>query len=136
MRLTQIVLRGRGGGGFGGGRGGRGFGFGRGGAAKSPPPRAAPPRAAPPRAAPAPAAAPGRGSGLMGQMAATAGGVAIGSVVGHGLSQVTTKFIRKKYLYDYSGNFWWRWTWPGRSSSRRSRSRGRRSRATSWPRGI
>jgi hypothetical protein len=30
-----------------------------------------------------------RAPGLMGQMAATAGGVAIGSVVGHGLSQVS-----------------------------------------------
>merc|ERR1739848_245610 len=51
------------------------------------PSRPAPP---PPKAAPAPAAAPAaapRAPGLMGQMAATAGGVAIGSVVGHGMSQ-------------------------------------------------
>ena len=70
------------------GRGGRGFGgFGRGGggAKPSPAPAARPP---PPAAAP-PAAAP-RAPGLMGQMAATAGGVAIGSVVGHGLSNVSS----------------------------------------------
>jgi len=81
MRLTIALLRGRGGGGF-GGRGGGGM-FGRGRGSPSPAPRAPPPRAAP--AAP-PAAAP-RAPGLMGQMAATAGGVAVGSVVGHGLSQ-------------------------------------------------
>ena len=70
------------------GRGGRGFGgFGRGGggAKPSPAPAARPP---PPAAAP-PAAAP-RAPGLMGQMAATAGGVAIGSVVAHGLSNVSS----------------------------------------------
>jgi len=33
------------------------------------------------------APAPSQGPGLMGQMAATAGGVAVGNVVGHGLSQ-------------------------------------------------
>jgi len=64
------------------GRGGRGMFGGRGGS-PSPAPRAA----APPPPPPAAAAAPSRGPGLMGQMAATAGGVAVGSVVGHGLSQ-------------------------------------------------
>ena len=51
------------------------------------------PRPAPSRSTPAPAppaqmapAAAQQGPGLMGQMAATAGGVAIGSVVGHGVS--------------------------------------------------
>ena len=39
--------------------------------------------------------APSRGSGLMGQMAATAGGVAVGSVVGAGLSQVS--YLLRKY---------------------------------------
>ena len=86
------------------GRGGRGFGgFGRGGggAKPSPAPAARPP---PPAAAPAPAAAP-RGPGLMGQMAATAGGVAIGSVVGHGLSNVSwikTDHIRRSYFRQSS----------------------------------
>merc|ERR1712157_496574 len=77
MQLTRL-LRGR-------GRGFGGFG-GRGGAPSKP---AAPPARPPPPAAatPPPAAAP-RGPGLMGQMAATAGGVAVGSVVGHGMSQM------------------------------------------------
>ena len=74
------------------GRGGRGFGgFGSRGGKPSPPPPARP--ATPPPAA-APAAAPSRGPGLMGQMAATAGGVAIGSVAGHAISNV-------RLLYDY-----------------------------------
>ena len=81
MRVSVALLRGRGGGGF-GGRGSGGGLFGRG--------KAAPPRAPPPRAAPAPAAAP-RAPGLMGQMGAVAGGVALGSVAGHGLSQVSTR---------------------------------------------
>ena len=89
------------------GRGGRGFGGfgGRGGSPSRAPPAAAP-RAAPPAAAPAGkspyqpqqvkifvTAAP-RAPGLMGQMAATAGGVAIGSVVGHGLSNVSNLLNR------------------------------------------
>lgn len=60
----------------------------------APPPQsrvAAPPpqqrsHAPPPGAQTAPPAAAAQGPGLMGQMAATAGGVAIGSVVGHGIS--------------------------------------------------
>lgn len=62
--------------------------------------RSASPRPGPERRAPSPSpqmrspapappsqmGAPRQGSGLMGQMAATAGGVAIGSVVGHGLT--------------------------------------------------
>jgi hypothetical protein len=84
MRFTDILLR--------GGRGGGGRGFGGGGRSRpAPAPRRAPPP--PPRAAPAPAAP--RSSGLMGQMAATAGGVAIGSVVGHGLSQVNIISLNK-----------------------------------------
>lgn len=54
-----------------------------------PPPRAV---AAPPPAAPAPiAAAPaGRQPGLFAQMAATAGGVAVGSAVGHTIGAAIT----------------------------------------------
>ncbi|CAF0920753.1 unnamed protein product [Rotaria sp. Silwood1] len=53
-----------------------------------PPPRAI---ARPPPAAPAPMMAPqGRQPGLFGQMAATAGGVAIGSAVGHTLGAAIT----------------------------------------------
>ncbi len=57
----------------------------------SPPP---PPTRAvtrPPPSAPAPVAAPqGRQPGLFGQMAATAGGVAIGSAVGHTIGAALT----------------------------------------------
>lgn len=52
---------------------------------------AAPPMQAPPAPAPHPGAAAATGSsgpGLMGQMAATAGSVAMGSVLGHGLSSM------------------------------------------------
>jgi len=55
----------------------------------SPAPAPAPshvPAAAPPAQVAAPAAPASQGPGLMGQMAATAGGVAIGNVVGHGLT--------------------------------------------------
>ncbi|CAF0826727.1 unnamed protein product [Rotaria sordida] len=53
-----------------------------------PPPRAV---AHPPPAAPAPVMAPqGRQPGLFGQMAATAGGVAIGSAVGHTIGAAMT----------------------------------------------
>ena len=73
------------------GRGGRGFGgFGRGGAAKSsPPPAARPP---PPAAAAPPAAAP-RAPGLMGQMAATAGGVAIANADWSLVGGYSQKFV-------------------------------------------
>lgn len=73
------------------------FGPARAPARAAPPTRAAPPAPAPSRKAPVPAAAPptavgapmpSQGPGLMGQMAATAGGVAIGSVVGHALTGV------------------------------------------------
>ena len=72
------------------GRGGRGFGgFGsRGGA----PSRPAAPPARPATPPPPAAAAPSRGPGLMGQMAATAGGVAIGSVAGTAISNVSRIF--------------------------------------------
>lgn len=53
-----------------------------------PPPRAL---ARPPPAAPTPVTAPqGRSPGLFGQMAATAGGVAIGSAVGHTIGAALT----------------------------------------------
>jgi len=56
--------------------------------APPPPARAVAPR---PVAAPAPVAAPqGRQPGLFGQMAATAGGVAIGSAVGHTIGAALT----------------------------------------------
>jgi len=58
-------------------------------APSSPPPRPAAssvPAAAPAAQVAAPAAPASQGPGLMGQMAATAGGVAIGNVVGHGLT--------------------------------------------------
>lgn len=51
-----------------------------------PPPRPAQRTTAPAPAQPAQMAPAQQGPGLMGQMAATAGGVAIGSVVGHGIS--------------------------------------------------
>ena len=96
MNLTKVLLRGRGFGGGGGRRGGGGGGLfgGRGGRPSPSPRQAPPPRSAPPprAAAPPPRTSPGaqpRAPGLMGQMAATAGGVAIGSVVGHGISNVS-----------------------------------------------
>ncbi|CAF2034845.1 unnamed protein product [Rotaria magnacalcarata] len=60
-------------------------------------PRPPPPRAVahPPPAAPAPVTAPqGRQPGLFGQMAATAGGVAIGSAVGHTIGAAMTGGFR------------------------------------------
>ncbi|EPQ26406.1 uncharacterized protein PFL1_06054 [Pseudozyma flocculosa PF-1] len=53
----------------------------------APPPAAAQPHAAPQQHAAAPAAQ-SAGPGLFGQMASTAAGVAVGSTVGHGLSNM------------------------------------------------
>jgi hypothetical protein len=62
-----------------------------------PPPRAL---ARPPPAAPAPVAAPqGRQPGLFGQMAATAGGVAIGSAVGHTIGAAMTGNKLRKSIF-------------------------------------
>merc|ERR1719394_2394256 len=58
--------------------------FGGRGGAPSQVPAHAPPQASQPMMAPAQS----QGPGLMGQMAATAGGVAVGSVVGHGMSSM------------------------------------------------
>ncbi|CAD5217720.1 unnamed protein product [Bursaphelenchus okinawaensis] len=57
-------------------------------AAAAPP--APTPAAGPGFHAPPPGAAPSQGPGLMGQMAATAGGVAIGSAVGHAVGNMFT----------------------------------------------
>jgi len=61
-------------------------------AAPPPPPRPAPSQvpahAPPPASQPMAAPAQSQGGGMMKQMAATAGGVAIGSVVGHGMSSM------------------------------------------------
>ncbi|CAD6197411.1 unnamed protein product [Caenorhabditis auriculariae] len=64
-------------------------------AAAAAPPQPASSHAPPPQMAqspmmPPPGAAPSRGPGLMGQMAATAGGVAIGSAVGHAVGNMFT----------------------------------------------
>lgn len=61
-----------------------------------PPPRAV---AHPPPAAPTPVMAPqGRQPGLFGQMAATAGGVAIGSAVGHTIGAALTGNTSKRFV--------------------------------------
>jgi hypothetical protein len=66
---------------------------------RAPPPRAVAPR---PVAAPAPVAAPqGRQPGLFGQMAATAGGVAIGSAVGHTIGAALTGNKLENRLLKY-----------------------------------
>jgi hypothetical protein len=58
---------------------------------RAPPPAPSRAVARPPPAAPTPVAAPqGRQPGLFGQMAATAGGVAIGSAVGHTIGAALT----------------------------------------------
>ncbi|CAF3835216.1 unnamed protein product [Adineta steineri] len=58
---------------------------------RAPPPRSTHAIVAPPPAVPAPIMAPvGRQPGLFGQMAATAGGVAVGSAVGHTIGAALT----------------------------------------------
>lgn len=67
-----------------------------------PPPRAVAP---PPPAAPAPvvgAAPVGRQPGLFAQMAATAGGVAVGSAVGHTIgAAITGKTMKSIFISDW-----------------------------------
>ena len=70
-------------------------------ASHPPPTRAVAP---PPPAAPAPAMAPqGRQPGLFGQMAATAGGVAVGSAIGHTIgAAITGKLVNFKIFKSFT----------------------------------